>query len=263
MPETITGSTGSMGFFGKLPSHGDFVSRHLPRSFTDPWDNWLQSVIANSREQLTEGWLDIYLTSPIWRFALSPGLCGDTPWSGVVMPSVDRVGRYFPLTLAMQLARDSSPMQLFTDANDWFSGAEELALSSLGDDFNIDDFDSSIQHLKPPHISAGPEALRPFSTSRSAWQFNLTSVNGSRENMACISQALLTNQFQTYSLWWTQGSEHVSPSLLITEGLPPISSFSGLLDGNWKKWGWGQYRLPLGQDNEAERGVDSLSQQFE
>jgi hypothetical protein len=81
--------------------------------------------------------------------------------------------------------------------------------------------------------------------------------------MACISQALLTNQFQTYSLWWTQGSEHVSPSLLITEGLPPISSFSGLLDGNWKKWGWGQYRLPPGQDNEIEPGVDSLSQQFE
>ena len=29
------------GLFGKLPAHGDFVRRHLPRSFVTPWDEWL------------------------------------------------------------------------------------------------------------------------------------------------------------------------------------------------------------------------------
>lgn len=256
MPETVSEATRSMGFFGKLPSHGDFVSRHLPRSFTDPWDSWLQSVIANSREQLTEGWLDIYLTSPIWRFALSNGLCGETPWTGVVMPSVDRVGRYFPLTLAKQLARDANLMRLLTDSDDWFAAAEVLALSSLEDNFNIDLFDRSIQELEPPHTSPTPEELTRFSTSRPAWQFTLNDVNGSKENMACIGQTLLNNQLQAYSLWWTEGSERINPSLLITEGLPPVSSFSGLLDGNWDKWGWGQYRLPPGDKTAVARQAD-------
>ena len=100
------------GFFGKLPKHGDFLSRRLPRAFTDPWDRWLQNAIADSREQMAEDWLNIYLTSPIWRFALSPGLCGDNAWAGVLMPSVDRVGRYFPLTLAAPLENDCSLMAL-------------------------------------------------------------------------------------------------------------------------------------------------------
>ena len=30
---------------------------------------------------------------PIWRFVLLPGLIGSNGWAGVLMPSVDRVGR--------------------------------------------------------------------------------------------------------------------------------------------------------------------------
>ena len=37
------------GFYGKLPARGDFVRAGLPRDFIDPWDAWLQSVIAGSR----------------------------------------------------------------------------------------------------------------------------------------------------------------------------------------------------------------------
>ncbi len=259
MSETVTAATNCMGFFGKLPSHGDFVSRRMPRSFTDPWDNWLQTVIANSREQLAEAWLDIYLTSPIWRFALSSGLCGETPWTGLLMPSVDRVGRYFPLTLAVPLDNDSNLMRLLTDTNDWFLAAEELALSSLEDNFEIDVFDQSIQTLDAPKIPAGPEKVAPYRTDRPAWQFNSPSASGPGENMAvCIDQTLINNLFQAYSLWWTQGSERITPSLLITEGLPPVNSFSGLLDGEWNKWGWGQYKLPLDNKTDVKNEVKDL-----
>ena len=40
------------GFYGKIPLLGDFVSRRLPRHFIEPWDSWLQSAFAASREQL-------------------------------------------------------------------------------------------------------------------------------------------------------------------------------------------------------------------
>ncbi|MEZ5600327.1 MAG: type VI secretion system-associated protein TagF, partial [Candidatus Competibacteraceae bacterium] len=64
------------GFFGKLPSRGDFIGRHLPKSFVGPWDSWLQTAVAHSRDQLGENWQEYYCTSPVWRFALGPGLCG-------------------------------------------------------------------------------------------------------------------------------------------------------------------------------------------
>ena len=91
------------GFYGKIPSLGDFVSRRLPRRFITPWETWLQEAMANSRQQLGDSWLDNYLTSPMWRFALTPGICGESGWAGIIMPSVDRVGRYYPFTLATRL----------------------------------------------------------------------------------------------------------------------------------------------------------------
>ena len=74
-----------------------------------------------------EEWLPIYLTSPIWRFVLSAGLCGGEVVAGVLMPSVDRVGRYFPFTLAVPLAGCSNPAAVPMTGAEWFDKAEGLA----------------------------------------------------------------------------------------------------------------------------------------
>ena len=109
------------GFFGKIPSHGDFVTRNLPRDFLDGWDAWLQRAIAQSKSELGDAWLDTYLTSPIWRFVLVPGVCGEKGWAGILMTSVDKVGRYFPLTIASSLHEDAHPFQIVEEADDWFN----------------------------------------------------------------------------------------------------------------------------------------------
>jgi len=88
------------GFYGKLPARGDFVRSGLPRDFTDPWDAWLAQAIAGSRARMGEHWLPAFLEAPVWRFVLAPQLCGERAVSGLMLPSVDRAGRYFPLTFA-------------------------------------------------------------------------------------------------------------------------------------------------------------------
>ena len=40
------------GFYGKLPSIGDFVSRRLPSDFIRPWDQWLQETLYLSKKEL-------------------------------------------------------------------------------------------------------------------------------------------------------------------------------------------------------------------
>ena len=61
-----------VGFYGKLPSHGDFLRRRVSDGFVGVWDAWLQESLATSRAVLADAWLDVYLTSPVWRAATRP-----------------------------------------------------------------------------------------------------------------------------------------------------------------------------------------------
>jgi type VI secretion system protein ImpM len=105
------------GLFGKLPAHGDFVRRNLPRSFVAPWDAWLSEGVLAAPDAVWE----------VWRFHLAPGLCGPAAATGVVAPSADSVGRRFPLTLAaLDLA--------LIPPESWFTALEALAASPLDAD---------------------------------------------------------------------------------------------------------------------------------
>jgi type VI secretion system protein ImpM len=95
------------GWYGKLPSLGDFASRRLPPAFVEAWDAWLSEGLADWRDADAQ-WLDAYLAAPAWCFLLGPQVIalpgGTSPaWAGVLMPSVDRFNRYFPFTLASPL----------------------------------------------------------------------------------------------------------------------------------------------------------------
>ena len=236
------------GFFGKVPTHGDFVSRRLPRSFVDPWDRWLQGSIASSREQLADEWLDIYLTSPIWRFVLSPGICGETCWAGVLMPSVDRVGRYYPLTLGYGMQAGVNPLQIVNGSDNWFQQSEELLLTCLEDDFNLDAFDKQVLGLGSP-IDCNPESQIPSTDSvrhqagGSAWRLAMPNPNALRTLYPDLARQLLKELFFAYSLWWTSGSNRIEASLLICQGLPPLDGFSALLSGTWQERGWQEKTL--------------------
>ena len=116
-----------VGFFGKLPSHGDFLRRQVSDAFVGVWDGWLQECLAASRAELGDRWLDVYLTSPVWRFACAAGTCGPAPVVGVMVPSVDRVGRYFPLTLVAELPHDAPSVSSVQRAASFFERGEITA----------------------------------------------------------------------------------------------------------------------------------------
>lgn len=93
------------GYFGKLPFAGDFLRRGLSAGFTTAMDRWLQGVIVTARAQIGEDhWAEIYFSAPIWRFSVAPGLLGPGGAAGIVMPSIDRVGRQFPFCIATETA---------------------------------------------------------------------------------------------------------------------------------------------------------------
>ena len=91
----------SAGFFGKIPSRGDFVRNGLPLPTVTALDAWCESVLPGSRAILGEEWIPAWMEAPIWRFHLPPGRCGPAALAGLWLPSTDRAGRLFPLILAV------------------------------------------------------------------------------------------------------------------------------------------------------------------
>jgi type VI secretion system protein ImpM len=227
------------GFYGKLPSLGDFVSRRLPAELVQPWDLWLRESLASSRAQLEDAWLETYLTSPLWRFVLTPGVAGRTGWAGVLMPSVDRVGRYFPLTLACPLQTGIDPLRVLA-APDWFERSEAVMLAGLEEDRSVEDFDALIQDLGVPiDLLPGLGSAAATAQVRSnAWRIDAASPSELGSICSTVLTRALEQVFCAYSLWWSSGSEQVAPSFLVCQGLPPTEGFSALLAGAWASRGW-------------------------
>jgi type VI secretion system protein ImpM len=219
------------GFYGKLPIIGDFVSRRLPAEFIKPWDNWLQSGIAASHEELGDEWLNSYLTSPIWRFLLSEGVCGDKAVAGIVMPSVDRVGRYYPLTVAVVFDQSPQLPFLFTEGNVWFEQLEDAALTALEGSLDINGFDQLIQTIPVFSVPANPFFKQALPSEKKSFYTAMDNVGQMGAAFVGLNSQLLSSFMSGYSLWSNEGSDHVQPALLACEGLPPISHFSEFLRG--------------------------------
>lgn len=98
----------SFGWWGKLPSRGDFVGRGLPRRGEQAWDGWLQRGLAAAAAQLGSAALrERLLSMPPWHFVVLPRGGRSALWCGAITPSQDRVARAFPLVLAEAWAPDA------------------------------------------------------------------------------------------------------------------------------------------------------------
>ena len=221
----------ALGFFGKLPAHGDFIDRNLPRSFLAAWDQWLQRSLVSSREWLGDPWLEIYLTSPIWRFAISCGALDQGAWAGIMMPSVDAVGRYFPLTIATAVPPNNNLFELLSSADSWFAALETAALSALQNHGPAEQLSQALVLVPrlPVLASTANTGLSALDTYRGV---RLARGADTATHYRQLLHAELASQ-QSYSLWHCQGSQHMSPTTLAVPGLPTAEHYTAFLDGHW------------------------------
>src|SRR5512138_84782 len=236
-----------VGFYGKLPSHGDFLKRRVADEFVGVWDAWLQESLATSRTALGDQWLDIYLTSPAWRFACAAGACGAAPVLGVLVPSVDRVGRYFPLTLVASFSEPiPSLLSAAAHAAPFFEAVERLVIDTLeGDHIDVDRFDEQLVRIGAqldsarvvPHtvLEAGAAV---FDDPANGWHITLGAANELAPAFDQLLAQRLTEVYDPMVLWWTDGSARVEPCCLVSRGLPHPDSFAALLDGGWTQRRW-------------------------
>lgn len=228
------------GFFGKLASQGDFVSRRLSPAFVRGWDDWLQEGLQHTRKCLGTQWQSVYLRSPIWHFALAAGVCTEPCWAGVLMPSVDRVGRYFPLTVTYG-GQDVPVIERLRRDGGWYARIEELALSSLEEGFALEGFDLALISLPPPtrhsRFSHRPEPAA--SAAGKVWlelQEQARMQDAIGQWSAQLASLAGDRSLAGHSLFWTEGSSHLPPTLLLCQGLPTSQMFVEMLAGRtWER----------------------------
>ena len=121
------------GFYGKLPGRGDFVRAGLSRAFVTDWDGWWSRALPDCKAAMGQAWLGAWMEAPVWRFALPAGMCGPDAALGLWMPSVDRAGRHFPLTMAALFAGGAGR----DDA--WLDAAEDAGRAALASDMGPDE----------------------------------------------------------------------------------------------------------------------------
>ena len=234
------------GLYGKLPAYGDFIFRNLNSAFITPWDEWLQHFISGSQEQIGEGWLNIYLTSPIWHFVLSPGVIDNNMWAGLMMPSVDRVGRYFPISIVKPFTSNINPVNFMLKQKDWFNSLERHCLTALNGNIDVDKLTSLVTEIEV----LPQQNYQPTTNLGEMGPVLFGLAGGDQEQlndvMPYMLSAALATGLNSYSLWQTAGSEIVSPVLFSCQGLPPIGSVASMLDGQWQQRNW---KIPYANSN--------------
>jgi len=218
----------AFGAFGKMPALGDFFQLNAPQGFVRVWDAWLQTVLMAGHEAGGDDWDAQYMSAPIWRFTLAAGLAGPTKVMGVLMPSVDRVGRRFPLSLMVGVDRDGPAALDHLDQTGTFEQLEELALAALDDDMDRDRLATGLAGVAVP-------APRAHATLRHAGSISVMT----QASAGCIAPELAAGLIGAQGVkspsLWTAILDNTTRAM-ICDGLPDAAQARALFDLSAPLW---------------------------
>lgn len=216
------------GFYGKLPSRGDFVTFGLTGAFLSRWDDWLGAGLEALRLDIGRQWEALLDAGPAWRFVLPAGLVGPCPMVGVMTPSRDKVARRFPFVIACPMAVGwDEAAALPAVCRDWFDLAEVMA-----------------QRL----VARGAEPVFARKVVDALGRPSLPAPERVADGAAVVAGIIGTVP-TGFSLWWTRGGGPVTASMTVAPEMPSAPLFAALLDGDWSGHGWLDLCAPTGLRN--------------
>ena len=224
------------GWYGKISMLGDFAQRRLPAEFVRASDAWLSRTMVASRQQLGEHWVAGYLTSPVMHFAWAPCVTSQVDphwWFGVLMPSCDSVGRYFPLLIAQRRTRPPLDRIAFEHLELWFAHLAKAATQTLIERATVDDFEQALVEAPPWPSAAAVAALSTLAPC--AAPGGVSYAFGHRVSMSQWLHAIALDElharFEGCSIWWRQGDARRDTEAEVVKGLPEPTAFARMLTG--------------------------------
>lgn len=213
------------GWYGKLPGAGDFVSRRLSAEFVHAWDEWLQHGMARADDMLGAGWIE---RAGVVRFWIAPMVVDRSAWTGLVLPSRDRVGRAFPLTAAKHVPPSASGLACALEANSWFAAVESVARHAIDAPLSVEEFEREL---------ANATALAPMGDNAhdAACALAATLLAEVSSSLGGATRSGATG-LPPGSIWW-HGDVPSPASCACVEALPSTAEFVLLFGGRGKDHG--------------------------
>lgn len=193
----MIGDSTKIGLFGKLPCAGDFLRRGLRAETIASFDGWLQDRLADTRG----GWSA--LDAPAWRFVAAPGVFAPTAIVGLMAASFDRVGRDFPIVLAIETDwGEPGPHDLELD---WFDRADRGLRSAIDGNGDLGEVDLLLADLRTVCDEASIWHVLEIAPMSSYWW-----LAGDLENLQTLPSAPDAAAFVGLMAAWRPTADHAT-----------------------------------------------------
>jgi type VI secretion system protein ImpM len=235
------------GLFGKMPSHGDFVSKGFSPTLVDALDTFYRAVLSTVASECDDvhGMLD---AAPPTMLSIRPGAICDAGFFGIVIPSRDRVGRAFPLCVGAEVAASQPKIPM-----EWPSGAVSAVLlnsvrTALDGVLGPEDMFAALNALPDwDQMSAG---TTPFAVSSDdtvpRFRGNLDNCwfqgPPARMGAGAIAQCARL-AWDAVLLGVTLDHAGHPADFFATKSLLSWSPMAATFDQRWEHWGWSTHFL--------------------
>lgn len=141
-------------WFGKIPAAGDFVSHRFPHALQLFWDQWIRTGLARMQEERPDEWRGRFARGPIWNFVIPPSSAIDMVQIGIFSPSVDRVGRLYPLCISQMAPANALPQIDTARLGDFLAALGEVLGAVFRQRLGPGDVDCRIASVASPFAAA-------------------------------------------------------------------------------------------------------------
>ncbi|XVJ69385.1 MAG: type VI secretion system-associated protein TagF [Rhizobacter sp.] len=232
-PVTSVMPTPRAAWFGKLPGLGDFVGRRMPHAFGSDWDHWLRSGLEQLRNEAPEVWEQRFVQSPLWFF-VAPALATGKPTCGVVAPSIDRVGRYYPITILAMADEEDGRFASDSDLALFFAAARAAVIDARRLPLSAEGMDGRLTELVWPFVEKAEPSNKNSLISDLLADLNAASASATQSaavTLPSLPWRDLVAQGSETSVWWVSPTAQGPYQEVVHHGAFHRSLFSRLFQG--------------------------------
>ncbi|OWQ84441.1 type VI secretion-associated protein [Roseateles aquatilis] len=228
LPDALNPQTDATpGWYGKVAALGDFAQRRVPPHWVRHCDAWLSGLMNELPAALGPRWLDTYLTAPVLRFAWAPGVVDMRWWFGVLMPSCDNVGRYFPLVIAQSRAQPPVDRAGLDHLDRWYTVLANAAMRTLDDAATVDTLEQTLAAAPP--WPASHAATLPAPEDAGGWTRYTAPASLLTAAVPMLAAGELMERLAGCTVWSPNPEPSAQVNLRWGPGLPAVDGFAAML----------------------------------
>ncbi|KAA8998157.1 type VI secretion system-associated protein TagF [Affinibrenneria salicis] len=140
----------TLGWYGKLPSTGDFLQRRLPDALVHHWAHWFHMGLVNwQKAESQDDPQRQFRKAPVWNFVIPATLGNQFVQMGCLLPASDRVGRQYPICALRLFSPESWNNQQLAVAGEWYQSVGKTLFNGVRNGYSAEQLDRALLALPP------------------------------------------------------------------------------------------------------------------